>query len=1081
MPLTLSVVFLWPLLAKPGYLFYGDEIWFFYGNPSNVLAPFLSAWYNGNTQTGPQLIGFQLLVSATQLAGNYAANHILPVLLSTLAGFSFYFSGRFFVKLTYGRFDWLPRIGVLVGSVFYLVNWQNPNLVYPSFTLSMSYIVIPPLFVLMIVAYRSGRPLYCALFGAISAIGGADPTWILFIPLFALTYLIGRLSLSSQKGRDALVLLKVTALLIGCSVLFNAYFLIPALYGFVFHTGGVFSTYASGQGQLAIAQAVSWYRPIDAFFFGQPTYTFFGVQQQNYTWLAVFLPISAAFALLLRPRRFTVYLLVNLAIALVLVTGFTTSFGSVYAYLVLLSPPGIVGDVRDVGQWFGMAAFCYACLLTLLSYQLAGMTLGYWRARRSGVAPTPLTLVLPVIRPRRALRIRHVAVVIALTGFVLTAGMVATVQTTHSTLQTFTYPRYDPTYPPADYSQTMTYLDEHANSTKVMWLPSGELIDYPWKNGYPLSYEGLMFYSESVTADAILPYLAQGVSANLGSLLSAAGVSYLVYDTAAAVPYNGNSYGASYVESFLDRQSGLSVAAVFGNLTIYAATPPPTGTTIGLPVYGPPWISAFSGLATGSDNTVIYTNTTNTAVQLAQYSLLNYSFGNSALAGQAFSVSVPQGQQGLVLLNPNAPTRYDYSPSLYHLDSLVQTGLSGLVSMGYTIPSYLSNYTYLHDGGFGLRFGMLIQAFPTGENPASSATQVAPGNRVALVDVTNQIQSNRSGGIVSFTVPLIPDSDYYFSFYGPNYTAISPLYYSFSFGAAYSDGVVVQPLDRVDAGMQYEFLPPGQHQVSPTYYGSPPTLSSGVLNYSAWMNVPSAVYVSGNFVSQRAASVLNSSNVYVQLQQTPNFATSFKFAGGARYGLSSTIAGTALVSGETPIPGNYTLSIQVSHGTVTYDGVNTSGSSVSVIPIDGIFSADFACTPDTVANLSLVLARFNFTGGVSLTMASDTDYTGTYSASQPGLIVFGQQFSEGWLLKIGSESFPPISAVSSSATAFEVPSGSHAFSIVFVPETAQLIGFTVSGIAYGVLFGVMVAPVVYRRFARRRSSDAPTPAISSSE
>jgi hypothetical protein len=234
------------------------------------------------------------------------------------------------------------------------------------------------------------------------------------------------------------------------------------------------------------------------------------------------------------------------------------------------------------------------------------------------------------------------------------------------------------------------------------------------------------------------------------------------------------------------------------------------------------------------------------------------------------------------------------------------------------------------------------------------------------------------------------------------------------------------------------------------------------------MVVPTTILVGRISVSPEASSLLNSSNIYVQLQQAPNASSTLLFAGQDNYSLSSELAGTTMINGATPVPGNYTFRIHVLSGQAKYNGSIIQGSYQSLVPINGNFSAAITMSAQSRVVISLSLVRFNYTGAINVEEDSGTEYHGSYSSPYPAVILFPEQFSSGWVLQAGGRSYQATPAAMGSATAFLVPAGNYSFSITFSPETFQLVGFGLTAAAYAGLALFAIVPVALRKMRRNR-------------
>ncbi|MEM3795463.1 MAG: hypothetical protein QW429_06265, partial [Thermoprotei archaeon] len=555
LPFAATITLLYPLLARHGYIFYGDEQWSFYSNPTNTLSPSIYSWYGGAPTSSNNLI-LGLLTSLLLYLGGTPANKLLTLILAALPGITAYFAIKYTFRL-WDKVTLTTTIAAAVGSIFYLVNWQNPGLITPTFSWSMSYIIMPLLvyyFFRIIKYYRLKDAL---IFGALTAIGAPVPMWILLFIVMVVIYGVYELAqIAIRLGRRNIMRwstarrgVAVWATLLLSAIAFNAYWLFEAIFGFLGGVGGQYLAYATLNSEVGTAHYLSFLHLIDTLMYGQPSYNFFGYNPQNWTVLNVFILMASAIPILIsRPRKEILFLFSTALVAIFLAKGFNPPWGSLYYYIIKLSPAGIIGITRDVGPWIELASVSYAFLIAIGLHtglsKLKGKPRAVNHTSFNGIGHSrKRNLITPIL-------------IIAVVGI----SLAASTQQTFITLGYYTYQRFAPTQLPNYYYSLQHELYSLHIKGNVMWIPTGGV--YAWKNGYVLTNWGPNLYPNSSYPFYVYPYLLETNGTHIGQLLTLTDTAYLVYQSPGE-PYafNGilDNYNESYVLQRLFEQADLKL------------------------------------------------------------------------------------------------------------------------------------------------------------------------------------------------------------------------------------------------------------------------------------------------------------------------------------------------------------------------------------------------------------------------------------------------------------------------------------------------------------------------------------------
>ena len=577
LPAAVTTILLFPLLVKSGYIVHGDAGWYLFSSIPVILKYMIYTWNEGPLTAGGFF--YMALELPLLLFGSYFANHALTFLLAFLPGVTSYFSIYKILNIIYAdkRNAW-KYIATSVGSVFYLVNWQNYGLTNPTLSWAPSYIILPILSYLAIKIYKDGKMLDIFYFALISILGDSVPAWIVFLSIEILVLLVALLLLNLNNIKNLLKYTKTSVYLIIAILAANAYTFVVTLAGFFYKAGGTFLVYGSPASKVITAKNESFFHLIDVIMFGQPKIYSFGVNPQNWTLLnitillsavAIFLYILAGSAIdggkklsFANPLSYCIYFIILLGVSLFLAKGFNPPFGNLYKYVILISPPGIVGITLDVEPWFIMAALSYSFLFSI----------GLYYAVRRLYSERP-EIVQPLVNKVEGNSLGYfnksyfaksasfVIIVLLLGGAIASATV-----STDTMLNNYTYISYNPIYYPQPYIEVSDYISIHNPNAYVTWIPYGGA--YFWEKNYSIynliTNLGGDISPNFVNPEYLYPYLSSNETKYLANLLTIGNVKYLILDESGISPIN-KSFNELF--SFINEQTNIQL--VFQSKWLY--------------------------------------------------------------------------------------------------------------------------------------------------------------------------------------------------------------------------------------------------------------------------------------------------------------------------------------------------------------------------------------------------------------------------------------------------------------------------------------------------------------------------------
>jgi hypothetical protein len=1059
LPIIIAVLLLYPILLKPGYIFYGDTIYAFYANSLNVFKESIYSWSNGGPTSAITLI-FNSLVSLFLFFGDYAANKIFTFALAMLPGVATYFSIKYTLK-SYGTGVWAASISAAAGSIFYLVNWQNQGLITPEYTWSMSYIIMPVLvyfFFRLITQYRMRDAL---ILGALTAVSAAVPMWMLLMLVLLALYAVyelaqGLIRLARGTGipwRGLARGLYIWMVFVASVVAFNAYWLLEAIFGFVTHVGGQYAAYTSTSSMVGSARYLSFYHMIDVLMYGQPTFQFFGYNPQNWTIMNIFIPMAAIIPILvLRKRKEPLFLLMVALVGVFLAKGFNPPLGFLYYYVIKLSPVGIIGITRDVTPWIQLTSVAYAFLIAM------GLFAAIWKLRSYTQKAGS--------KGFRALSVSRKNVVVGLVIVIVVAGsLVASAQQTHTSLEYYTYTKYAPTWLPNYYVKLLDELYALHINGNVMWIPVGGV--YSWKNDSVLTGWGLNLYPNSTPSYYIYPYLLQTNGTHLGKLLSLSDTAYLVYQSPGE-PYafNGllDSYNQSYVIQRLLQQADLKLVFQDGGVWLFKNLENVSLIYAGIPDAEFPYASNLPwNNPTIPSN--IWTNTSDLVALELQLDLLNYSYKynfSSLPPGGTLVEAAP----GSLVIYGSQSTPYSYNASLLQSVNFTRTAFGYNLTVSFNLPAYIADAGI--KGSFNPSFGPVIDVFPWNQTPTAGA--MVPANRLAASFPYSWTFLNSTSGYFSFSMPALDNVSIYVWYHGGSFYDLSPEYY---LGSVVNGRFAQEPIATASSPPQeYEYTNSSPSLIRPyLYIESPPELVNGAFHMNSIIYYPTALYSNPNPYSPAAMNVINYSNIIPVITggvEALPVESQFSCC-GYEYPSNAYLIppnSTAVLSLKTPLPGNYSIYVRAVKGLALINGSPVSNSTVEFSEyVEGSYNLSIS-TLNRSADVSAfaILPRLNPSIQLSDVKAvNPATYTLYYSSNASSLIILTQPFSNAWILKLDGTTYHPISIYNGMATGFVLPAGNGDVSISYLMQVPLDFGIAVTAMSFLALLAYLIYEAVRRR------------------
>ncbi len=1059
---ALVLLLLSPLIFGRGFIFYGDEQWpiFIY---HGTLSSLFYSWSNG-APTSSSALFFSLITSSLiTLFGTYQANHIFVFLLPYLSGPVSYFAILWTIRL-YGYDSYTARVASLVGSSFYVMNWQNPTLLTPIYTWGMSYTVSPVLLFLLLRVYREHRMSDVIIFSLISALGDAIPMWILTIGLVIIISLVVKL-LRYDWLKSFIKSLKYTSLLIVMSLMANAYFIFEAVAGFIYGAGGQYALYSSTTSSISVAHGSSFLSLFDVFIFGQSRYYFFGLNPQNWTYLNLAVPLAVILSIILiildsnlfkfervrlkihviancsilrTVRRSPVaglllVLLMSLGISLFLSKGFNPPLGQIYYLVIFLSPPGIQGITRDVGPFLMISALAYAFIFAILVV-----------SSLERIAKSFRNIRLSVQRKISKKLIAFVLVIV-----LMATALIATGQETSVSLQR-TYSYFEPTYLPESLNESVTYLDSLNASGNIMWMPTGGT--YPWKNNLTLTDFGANLVENSSSPEYIYNYLFSSNGTKLGTILDLTDTQYLVYNSNASFAFNYPvTLNEKQILSLLENQTDMKLVYSKSGIFVYKNLALPSKLYAGTPNIGNPYASLFN-VSTPVNGSNLYVNSDNIYVDLYRTDLISPAL---TLDGPANFTRIPSKYAGVVKYDFEK-TLYDYNSTIFSIRNYSISDNDINVTFNYTIPRYLEKY--IGNGKFSPSFSVEAQLYESGLNlPIFPPT----GNGILEKQDTGpalQKVYNKTSGTINFTFPD-ENGSIVLNYYLGNFSEASPYYYVGTFN---NGNLTVDPIPKFNASLPASEFEQTNNVQTPSFLTvSHPNISvsKGVatdMNYSAFVAFPTT-YLFKKTVNK---SILSNFDIHLIPMINDSF-NGLTVIRNAPSSINLTKNDSINVLLQTPINGTYHVNI-ATNGSICLAGIGKiNGSSHFSVIINGSSVLHIRSLTNSSFTMQIYQNVSSGTGNLyNIREISPVQYYANIEWNGSVLVVLPQEYSPMWILTYNGKEYEPISLYGGAASGYVLNNPSGNISISFKMQLPLELGYTVSGV-YGIAAIAIVG--IYRR------------------
>ncbi|MGC8726337.1 MAG: hypothetical protein ACP5RS_07200, partial [Thermoplasmata archaeon] len=994
-PVIVTLLLLYPLFSKPGYIFYGDEIWNFYLNPLSNLTPAIYAWSTNGGPSNPDAFFFVILSSFFLFLGNYFANHAFILTLAFLPGVTSYFSILYSLKLFNNNNINIKRLAALIGSIFYLVNWQNSGLISPLFSGITSYIIMPILIYLMLKIYKEHKFYDILLFGAISVFGDFFPEWLLFMPLFAILFIPFTINGTHKIKKLSYNFLIFISIFV-TAFIFNAYVLIPSLGGFLLHAGGQYSSYSNTQSFLAGLNFLSFYHLTDVIMYGQPSFQFFGFNPQNWHLINILIPLTAIVAVIIsilterKNVKYALYFFIATAIALFLAKGVNPPFGYLYDYVVIYSPPGLSGITRDVTPWIQMASVSYAFLFGIAAEGIFSYInkIGIVKLFKDVNKTEKLEIVFR-IKKRELFSVKISqwyfirAVLVTIVIFIIFGALFASYQTTQVSLNYYTYQRFSPTYPPSYYNSLLNEINSLHPTGNVMWLPSGG-TGFSWKDNYILTSWGPNLYPNSTGSSSIYPYIAQNDTTCLGKVMALTDSQYLVYQSSGVVSLYPNTYTPSYVLNFLNSQTDLKLVYHNGDVWLYKNLENVSSIYTGLPTYMNNIPSPFNMSGNVLMDSNVYINSSNIFQEFSMMGLLNYQkvlhpYQNN----NSIYLNLKNKEQAYIKYGSER-TYYMYNSTIAKLNKIYLNGTEYNLIINYTLPDYVYNYT--KSNVFGAGFGPLLEVYPYNENPMWGPN-IPPTNRVYEDVGYTVLKRGNNTGELEFTMPELSNVSVYLAFHGGMFAQISSLYYAFTLvdGKTY-----VEPLKNKNYSLQYQLVNNNTSvTISPYLYAiNNPVIINNTFYFNESYIYPQIAYVGYNLISSTEVNLLKHDNIILvvrsnatYLNENNSYIFNHMYKGGYYNGnMYFLMKSKIILNASTPIAGNYTMDLKVYNGTLILNNITYyKGFYKEPLFINNTISMVAESSSRTMFSISIEQTNIYSNATVlNFDMESPVEYNGLY-------------------------------------------------------------------------------------------------------
>ena len=500
-PIIATFILLSPLLLRQGIPFYGDETWYL---PISSCYWYMKtipySWIEGrcpiiHTEI-PRVIILSLL---SPIFGLEIAVKVYVLLIPSLVGISTYLALRILSK------EWplfedemSAKLFSFTGALFMLLPFTNSGLIGVATAPAWSCIILPLSFTLLIRYFKHGSSEDLILLCVSSFFAIANPFWIYLMSIMLILYVGVEVSVHCNKS-TIFKRLMVTAFVI---LAFNMFWLVPTISGYLLGAGGLFQTYVpekliSFEG----LRFLGHWNLLDVIMVGEHEHYFFWPHPQNYGPLNAIIPILAVTSILIfRKNKYVLFIALTLVMGIFLTKGVWEPGGYLYYLIASGLPYGAGAILRTPTKFVPLVTFSYAFLI--------GLFIAKFYEKLGSLSPKKHYFKLILIG--------------SLVFLVLSSITYGTLLD----LQSYTWPRYKPTYIPSIYDEINHWLSKQEGNFKVMWIPSGGA--YVWKPYIITAFPDLYSSKPAVSFTKIYPEPLKSMD-NIGKLLKALGVKYVIY------------------------------------------------------------------------------------------------------------------------------------------------------------------------------------------------------------------------------------------------------------------------------------------------------------------------------------------------------------------------------------------------------------------------------------------------------------------------------------------------------------------------------------------------------------------------
>jgi len=775
-PTVLAVLLLSPIIFASGIPFYGDEVYYakwylpgFFSSPLDACY----AWVEG---AGPNSILTLLQYTLPLIVFEVFFDHsiavkLLLILMASLPAMSTYIAIRVLLALKYNgsssnRRLSIERLAAFVGGLVMMLSFTNPGLTQWGASMVWPYAMLPLSFAFFARFLKSGYWRDALILGLATVLSSAQPIGIGLFLIVTVLYLPMELL---SENKSLLIERAISALAL--VFLFNAFWVVPMLAGYLLGAGGFFATYTSEKLiSLESLQGLSFWKLLHVLVIGTP-HAFFlpWPHTQNYGPLNVIIPIFASLSVIkFRRNKRVLHMALVLVIGVFLTKGCWEPGGYLYYLLASHLPYGIGATLRNPTKFVSLVIFSYSFLLGLFIY--------YAYERLSSLKFSFMNTHKAKLKALRSYGVLFGLITLILSPITYGTALV---------LQGYTWRRYKPTYIPEAYNDANSWLSGKEGDFKVLWLGDPDYIGggYYWKDGYIITDLSKYISSKPcVSATSIWPDRIEETD-KIGQLLSILGVKYLIFHSDAIRFPTDEAFSLlkSQKDLKLDRNYEIALQSlesevlhaymaggiyVFKNINavapIYALSQLVyvVGNMSSFPtLMETPWFTPFKY--------AVFIDQENPQNEISNHSTVVVTYGFDA---RERVMQLNGFEKPVIWLN-----RADEDVGLVKYNVLLQ--------LAYSLPREVleAGYKGRFSDGFNIRIGVFPQSkeAPATERPFDN--EFWTNRRLTESFTFNQTLINEREGSVNFNITLLlgfQDSlDIYLNYYDGGFKPISPIYY----------------------------------------------------------------------------------------------------------------------------------------------------------------------------------------------------------------------------------------------------------------------------------------------------------------